>query len=50
MTPQELYFISNELQRNGIKMASMELDAEKPQPMKKACMFTAKLPLPLAIA
>lgn len=29
MTPQELYFISNELQRNGIKMASMELDAEK---------------------
>lgn len=27
MTPQELYFISNELQRNGIKMASMELDA-----------------------
>lgn len=29
MTPQELYFISNELQRNGIKMASMELDAAK---------------------
>lgn len=29
MTPQELYFISNELQRNGIKMASMELDAEQ---------------------
>lgn len=29
MTPQELYFISNELQRNGIKMASMELDAGK---------------------
>lgn len=27
MTPQELYLISNELQRNGIKMASMELDA-----------------------
>ena len=26
MTPQELYLISNELQRNGIKMASMELD------------------------
>lgn len=29
MTPQELYLISNELQRNGIKMASMELDAAK---------------------
>ncbi len=29
MTPQELYLISNELQRNGIKMASMELDAGK---------------------
>ncbi len=27
LSPQELYFISNELQRNGVKMASMELDA-----------------------
>lgn len=38
MTPQELYLISNELQRNGIKMASMELDgaqaAADPEGMK----------------
>lgn len=29
LTPQELYLISNELQRNGIKLASMELDAKE---------------------
>ena len=37
MTPQELYFISNELQRNGIKMASMELDAEKARLVTDDC-------------
>ena len=45
MTPQELYFISNEL-----KWHQWNWMQKKPQPMKKACMFTAKLPLPLATA